>query len=168
MDRGLDRGLHVPVPDHGEVGPVPSARTPAAGVPPIRTRERREPAPDTRSASDGGSPAEAQPAGLFQDIPGAIWAAFLAGWAGFFLLMWLFFAVNPGSKFAVVVAILFGLMAFGLPIVMAKQTSRPRRSLIEVVQTRTGPVSVRAAAVQIAMIPIAVCIGLLGFILFAK
>ena len=158
MERGLD----------GEARPTLAAQSPAAAAAPIRACERRAPAPDTRSASDGTGPAVQQPAGLFQDIPRAIWAAFLAGWAGFFLLMWFFFAVNPGSKFAVMVAILFGFMAFGLPIVMAKQTSRPRRSRIEVVQTRTGPVSVRAAAVQIALIPAAVCIGLLGFVLFAK
>jgi hypothetical protein len=37
-----------------------------------------------------------------------------------------------------------------------------------VVQTLTGPLSVRAAAMQIALIPIAVVIGLSGFILLAK
>jgi hypothetical protein len=106
--------------------------------------------------------------GLFQDIPGSIWTIFLAGWAGFFLLMWLFFAVGRDSTFMVTVVMLFGLMAFGLPIAMAKQSNRiigPRAGPID---THTGPVSVRAAGVQIALIPIAVVVGLLGFILFAK
>lgn len=117
-----------------------------------------------------GSPSGREPirVGLFQDIPRSIWTTFLAGWAGFFLLMWLFFAVGGDSTFMVSVALLFGLMAFGLPIVMAKQSNCPNCPPIEIVQTHTGPVSVRAAAAQIAMIPIAVFIGFLGFILFAK
>jgi hypothetical protein len=106
--------------------------------------------------------------GLFHDIPRSIWATFLAGWVGFFLLMWLFFAVNSESSFAVMVAIFFGLMAFGLPIIMARQSDCVRPHSIDVVHTHTGPVSVRAAATQIALIPIAVVIGLLGFIIFAK
>jgi hypothetical protein len=117
---------------------------------------------------DSASFREQTRVGLFQDIPRSIWTTFLAGWAGFFLLMWLFFAVDASSTFMVSVAVLFGLMAFGLPIVMAKQSNCPNCPPIEVVHTHTGPVSVRAAAAQIAMIPIAVFIGFLGFILFAK
>jgi hypothetical protein len=36
------------------------------------------------------------------------------------------------------------------------------------VQTNTGPVTIRAAGAQIALIPIAVDIGLIAFILLAK
>lgn len=118
---------------------------------------------------------DAQPAlgglpdiGLFQDVPRSIWAVFLAGWAGFFLLMWVFFAVNAGSRFVVTIAILFGLMAFGLPAAMARQCHNADHRCSGVIQTRTGPVTVAAAGVQIALIPVAVVIGLLGFIFFAK
>jgi hypothetical protein len=106
--------------------------------------------------------------GLFQDIPSSIWRIFLAGWAGFFLLMWFFFAVNASSTFVVTVAILFGAMAFGLPIIMAKQSNKACRPASDVIDTHTGPVSVGAATAQIALIPIAVFLGFLGFILFAK
>ncbi len=164
MDRGSHQDLRVPAPDHsGE--PSLEAGWPAPGIATIGSCERPEPAPGTPSANEDVA---AAPPGLFHDIPRWIWTAFLAGWAGFFLLMWLFFAVNSEATFAVVVAMLFGLMAFGLPIVMARQSNRARPRPIEVVHTHTGPVSVRAAAAQIAMIPIAVVIGLLGFILFAK
>lgn len=108
------------------------------------------------------------PCGLFQDIPRSIWTIFLSGWAMFFLLMWLFFAVNPDSTFMVTVAMLFGLMAFGLPMVMAKQSKGAAAHRGDVIHTHTGPVSVRAAGVQIALIPIAIVVGILGFILFAK
>lgn len=131
-------------------------------------RETAAPAEPTASGGEQAGNGRPAQAGLFDDIPRSIWRAFLAGWAGFFLLMWGFFAVGPGARFMVTIVVLFGLMAFGLPIVMARQTRRGARARIEVVETRTGPLSVRAAAAQIALIPGAVVIGLLGFILFAK
>jgi hypothetical protein len=113
-------------------------------------------------------PADPPRIGLFQDVPRSIWTVFLAGWTGFFLLMWIFFAVNAASAFVVTIAILFGLMAFGLPILMARQCRNPDHRCVGVIDTHTGPVTVGAARVQIALIPVAVVVGLLGFILFAK
>lgn len=133
--------------------------------------EPHQPLPPREQRGSGDDPAksaQALAAGLFQDIPRSIWATFLAGWAGFFLLMWLFFAVDSESTFAVTVVLLFGVMAFGLPIVLARQSRGEPGAPCEVIETHTGPVSVRAAAAQIALIPIAVFLGFLGFIIFAK
>jgi hypothetical protein len=156
MRRGLGPGRG---PDPAaDPGGAPAAAEGQAAVP----SEPNEPG----DGNDGrGQPVRP---GLFDDIPRSIWAAFLAGWAGFFLLMWAFFANGPDARFMVTIVILFGVMAFGLPIVMARQTKCGPRARCDMVDTRTGPVSVRAAAAQIALIPGAVVIGLLGFILFAK
>ena len=59
--------------------------------------------------------------GPFQDIPKAIWSIFLSAWALLFTLFILFFTTTPAAAFVVTVAALFGLMAFGLPAVMAAQ-----------------------------------------------
>lgn len=106
--------------------------------------------------------------GLFEDVPGTIWTIFLGAWATFFLLAWYFFAVDRGSAFMVVIAMLFAVMAFGLPLVMARQSRTGHRPGRGVIQTRTGPMSTAAAAAQIALIPVAVVIGMLGFVLLAK
>ena len=126
--------------------------------------------PDAAATASGGAPLVMQglSVGLFQDIPRWIWVVFLTAWGSFFLQMGLFFAVDSASAFMVTISMLFGVMAFGLPIVMARQSRCGPCLPCEVVQTHTGPVSVRAAAVQIALIPIAVSIGFMGFIIFAK
>jgi hypothetical protein len=129
---------------------------------------RAAPLPKDPCASDETRAEQPLHCGLFQDIPRSIWTVFLAGWAVFFLLMWMFFAVGPDSTFMVTVVLLFGLMAFGLPFVMARLSNRGPAPTNGVIQTHTGPLSVAAAGAQIALIPIAVVIGLLGFILFAK
>jgi hypothetical protein len=108
------------------------------------------------------------PIGLFQDIPRGIWITFLSAWAAFFGLMALFFATSTEAAFMVTIVVLFGLMAFGLPIALGAQAKCDKYDCRGVVQTLTGPLSVRAAAMQIALIPIAVVVGLSGFILLAK
>jgi hypothetical protein len=126
-------------------------------------------APSNGPGAGAAAPVEHSPnCGLFQDIPRSIWTVFLSGWAGFFLLMWLFFATGPVATFMVTVVILFGLMAFGLPVVMAALSNRAPVQTNGIIQTHNGPVSVGAAGVQIALIPVAVVIGLLAFILFAR
>lgn len=106
--------------------------------------------------------------GLFRDIPSWVWRIFLAAWASFFLLMFAFFARSIESTFVIVVSILFAMMAFGLPLSLASQAQLRPRGPCRVIDTHTGPLDSAAAGVQIALIPVAVVIGLLGFILFAK
>ena len=105
--------------------------------------------------------------GLFEDIPRWIWFSFLAAWALFFVLIVLFFATSPTATFMVSVVALFGLMAFGLPMTLGAQSYCRGTRCTGMVETRTGRLSQRAAAAQIALIPIAVVIGLAGFIAFA-
>lgn len=106
--------------------------------------------------------------GLFQDIPRWIWVAFLSAWAMLFGLFIVFFAIDAGSTFVVIIAALFGLMAFGLPMTLAAQSNRTGRNHGATINTHTGPLSVRAAAAQIVLIPVGAVIGLVAFIALAK
>ena len=105
--------------------------------------------------------------GLFQDIPGWIWKVFLGAWATFFGLMFVFFATSPMALFMVMVSVLFALMIFGLTKSLAAQSQCADYTCEGAIDTHTGPLSARAAGVQIALIPVAVVIGLLGFVLLA-
>jgi hypothetical protein len=105
--------------------------------------------------------------GPFQDIPKGIWIIFLSAWASLFTLFILFFTVTPAAAFAVTIATLFGLMAFGLPAVMAAQGRCEGHQCRGMVHTRTGPLSVAAAGTQIVLIPVAAVIGLTAFVVLA-
>ena len=105
--------------------------------------------------------------GPFQDIPQRVWAIFLSAWALVFTLLILFFTVTLAAAFVVTVAALFGLMAFGLPMLMAAQGRCDGHECRGVVYTRTGPLSGAAAGTQIVLIPVAAVIGLTAFIAFA-
>ena len=126
----------------------------------------------TRVDSEDVGRAEAPPPlpsviGLFQDVPGWIWRVFLGAWATFFGLMFVFFATSPTALFMVTVAGLFALMAFGLVKALSAQSQCGDYSCEGAIDTHTGPVSARAAATQIALIPVAVVIGQLAFVLLA-
>ena len=106
--------------------------------------------------------------GLFADIPGWIWAGCLSAWAAIFGLFIAFFATSAGAAFAVTIAALFALMAFGLPAALAAQSPCGDHECNGVIQTRTGPLTVNAAATQILVIPVSAVIGLIAFIVLAK
>jgi hypothetical protein len=122
---------------------------------------------DEEESKVEGAAWQAPVIGLFHDIPRWIWSIFLAAWGSFFGLMLAFFATSPTAAFMVVVATLFGLMAFGLPMALAAQSGCVRGECRGPIDTYTGPVSPAAAAAQIALIPVAVVVGLAGFILLA-
>lgn len=117
---------------------------------------------------DQKTPAEPPPdIGLFQDIPRWIWITFLSAWAMFFGLMILFFTTDATAIFVVTVAVLFGGMAFGLPMALAAQSKCADYDCKGVIHTHTGPLDVRSAGAQIALIPIAAVIGLAAFVMLA-
>ena len=124
----------------------------------------RESIADEEQVTESATAAEI---GLFQDIPSWIWTIFLGAWAMFFGLMVLFFATSSEAAFVVTIVVLFGLMAFGLPLALGAQSKCGTHDCKGVVHTLTGPLSARAAGAQIALIPVAVVIGLAGFILLA-
>ena len=105
--------------------------------------------------------------GLFQDIPAWIWKVFLGAWATFFALMFVFFATSPTALFMVTVAALFALMTFGLTRALAAQSQCDDYTCEGAIDTHTGPLSARDAGAQIALIPVAVVVGLLGFVVLA-
>ena len=120
---------------------------------------------DTEEVTD---PSKLRNPGPFDDIPRWIWTGFLGGWSAVFGLFVLFFMTDLEAGFAVAVATMFALVAFGLPMTMAALGRGEAPLRRGVIQTRSGPMSEGAAAVQIALIPIAAAIGLVGFILLAK
>jgi len=117
---------------------------------------------------EAAAPTEPPPIGLFEDIPGWIWKVFIGAWAAFFALMFVFFATSPGALFMVTVSGLFGLMLFGLTKALAAQSACGDYRCEGAIDTLTGPLSPRAAGVQIALIPVAVVVGLIGFVVLAK
>lgn len=120
---------------------------------------------DLNDVDRHAGPTSADP-GPFQDIPPAIWKIFLSAWALVFTLFILFFSVTREAAFVVTIAALFGLMAFGLPVVMAAQGRCEGHKCRGIVHTRTGPLSVAAAGTQIVLIPVAAVVGLAAFIAF--
>ena len=108
-----------------------------------------------------------QDIGLFQDIPRWIWTIFLSAWALFFGLMILYFATSMTAAFMVTISALFGLMAFGLPMALAAQSQCGKHDCTGMIDTYTGPLSASAAGIQIALIPVAVVVGFVGFIVLA-
>lgn len=123
--------------------------------------------PVPEPADDRGHPA-ATPATAsispFGDIPRWIWVVFLSAWAVLFSLFVLFLATNAQASFVITIAVLFAFMAFGLPATLAAQSHCERYDCKGIVQTRTGPLPVAAAATQILTIPICAVIGLVVFI----
>ncbi len=101
---------------------------------------------------------------VFDDIPPSIRGGFAAAWVVLFGLFWGFFAWGREATFAVVVSTLFAAMYFGVPIIMAHQTSPRTGYFSSEIQTYTGPVSRSAAAAQIMLIPVAlaIAIGVMG------
>lgn len=105
--------------------------------------------------------------GPFRDMPRWIWITFLSAWSIFFALLVLFFATTPPAAFAVTIAVLFGAMAFGLPMTLAAQSKCTWSECPDTIDTHTGPLDVRAAGAQIVLIPICAVIGVVAFIMFA-
>ena len=105
--------------------------------------------------------------GLFADMPRWIWTSFISAWALLFGLFALFFAINARAEFVIAIVGFFGLMVFGLPKALAAQMRCKDHECRQIIQIRTGPLSVGAAATQILLIPFAAVIGLAAFITLA-
>jgi type IV secretory pathway VirB2 component (pilin) len=105
--------------------------------------------------------------GPFRDVPRGIWRVYLGAWATVFGLFILFFTADARSGFMVITSVFFALMLLGLPAAMAAQSKTPSEESNGVVQTYTGPVSSFQAGIQIALVPVAAVIGLLGFVVLA-
>lgn len=102
--------------------------------------------------------------GPFQDVPGSIWTVFLTAWGLIFLNFALFFTVNLEASFMVTISVMFSMMFFGVPAVMASQSRCDSSNCPKVIQTFTGPLSVTAAGAQIVAVPVCALIGQIAFI----
>ncbi|MGN6154600.1 MAG: hypothetical protein ACTHN4_02560 [Sphingomicrobium sp.] len=131
---------------------------------PASNLELAEADPEERSAD---MPARSCNTGLFDDVPPVIWRVFLTGWAVAFGLFVLFFATDRSAAFSIFISCLFVMMAFGLPIALAGQSSRKRKPG-QMVETLSGPLTPWEAGAQIASIPMAAVLALVCFIVLAK
>ena len=122
---------------------------------------------DDSEARSAEAPARCCNTGLFDDVPPAVWRVFLVGWAVAFSLFVLFFASDRASAFSIFISCLFVMMAFGLPIALAGQSSRKQKPG-RMVETLSGPLTAWEAGAQIASIPMAAVLALVCFILLAK
>jgi hypothetical protein len=105
------------------------------------------------------------PSRPFNDVPGSIWTGFLGAWALMFGLFLVFFTKTGPATMAVVTACFFALMLLGLPAALSAQAGSAKQPHRTVVETHTGPVSVREAATQILLIPATGVIGLVILII---
>jgi hypothetical protein len=161
---GIGGWDHPAVP---RASPAADLPRPEDAVIPIATGEGRLQSGAAAIAAAVPGSAEPGEVGPFQDIPRWIWVIFLGSWATFFGLLLAFFTTSRTATFMVVVSALFAVTAFGLPLILASQGRVTDVPSPTVVHTHTGELSVRAAAAQIALIPVAVVIGLAAFILLA-
>jgi VIT1/CCC1 family predicted Fe2+/Mn2+ transporter len=112
------------------------------------------------------SPAAPEPnSDVFGDIPRWIWIAFLSAWALLFGLFLVFFTKDGEATFAVITAAFFALMTLGLPAALATQSKPRPHGSQRVIETRSGPLPLSAAATQILLIPIGAVVGLTAFII---
>ena len=111
------------------------------------------------------SPPMALPSRPFGDVPGSIWTAFLGSWALLFGLFLVFFTKSGPATMAVITACFFALMLLGLPAALSAQAGAAEEPPRAVIDTHTGPISVRAAATQILLIPATAVIGLVILII---
>lgn len=123
--------------------------------------ELRDDADQLSTAPDGSD------TGLFGDVPGPIWTAFLCSWALLFGLFIVFFAKDGPSMLAILTSSFFALMILGLPATLAAQSRSPSRPWPKVIKTGSGPLPVGAAATQILLVPVCAVIGLAAFIVLA-
>ena len=123
--------------------------------------------PETHAVAAQETAAKAEEVGLFQDIPAWIWRIFFSAWATIFTLFLMVFTTNEAATFVVTISALTGVMAFGLALALAAQTRKHKVKCGAMIHTHSGPLSVKAAAAQIVLIPIGGVVGLTAFILFA-
>jgi hypothetical protein len=84
-----------------------------------------------------------------------------------FGLFIVFFARDGRATLDVATAAFFALMTLGLPAALCPQSTSAPRERRRIIDTRTGPLPIGAAATQILLIPVGALIGLTAFILFA-
>lgn len=111
------------------------------------------------------SPPMALPSRPFGDVPGSIWTAFLGSWALLFGLFLVFFTKSGPATLAVITACFFALMLLGLPTALSGLAGSAKERPKTMLDTQTGPVSIRTAATQILLIPATGVIGLVILII---
>ncbi len=120
------------------------------------------PASETRLERPSASTGEQRP---FQDMPPWIWRVFFAAWAALFGTFVVTFGVSNEVRFVLGVVAAFAAVFFVTPLVLLRMTRRtksvtlkPHRRQIDILNGRCSDVE---AAVQIALLPVALMLGLI-------
>jgi hypothetical protein len=132
----------------------------------VAERKRRAAAP-TRHAG-----AQEEPRSSYGSVPGAelptfVYVSVLIAFAWVMLASWLAFARDTDAALALAVAIVLGIVFFGLPIIVrlvAVAHSRPKREaahdfLTAPVETATGSLPGASAWLQVLLIPLALALA---------
>jgi hypothetical protein len=98
----------------------------------------------------------------FDDMPAGILTAFVAMWTLLLATLWIFFADDRGTAFALAICTGFVAIFFAVPKVMLRQIKHklPRRE--GTFMTWTGPMTDRDAAIQVLLIPTALALTLVA------
>jgi hypothetical protein len=103
---------------------------------------------------------------VYADVPPSVYGTFIACWTALIAVFWFTFAESPNAAFMVAISTAFGIMFFGVPIVMNRLGYRQPWSgpgladfLRGKVQTLTGSVNGFDAFVQITVVPVCLTIG---------
>ncbi len=104
---------------------------------------------------------------IYGDIPASVYGTFIFAWTALMTVFWFTFAESPNAAFMVAISTAFGIMFFGVPLVMSRMDHQPQpwagpdlpQFLRGQVQTLTGPVNGFDALVQCLVVPVCLTIG---------
>ncbi len=137
------------------------------GEDPTAAPQSIAPTSETRLERPGASNGEQRP---FQDMPPWIWRLFFAAWAALFGTFVVTFGVSGEVRFVLGVVAAFAAVFFVTPLVLLRMTRRAKptkvRSYLGQIHTLNGPCSELEAAVQIALLPITLTLGLIVIAMF--
>jgi len=120
--------------------------------------------PDAAAIVAPQRPAMQRPDGF--QLPGWVWGAMVSCYATFFLLITLATGHGGHARMAIVISVLYTLMFFGTAFILAglggKDRTRPLARAGSYLQTWCGPMSRKAVAGQVLIVPIAMVLFGIG------
>lgn len=122
------------------------------------------------TASDNSGESADEPDGRrpFSDIPTRVWQIFVGTWVVFTGLLWMMFGHEPFTRLMLAIVTFFAFMYFMLPCAMLGQSLQDaKKDTTGAVETLTGRLSMRDAALQILLIPLTLTLGLILMAIFA-
>jgi hypothetical protein len=99
----------------------------------------------------------------FVDLPAWIWRAFFASWMALLAAFIIIFGVSSETRFVLGVVCVFAAAFLGVPLTLLRLTRRGttqnRRAVVSIL---TGQCKASEAALQIVLLPLVLCAGLIA------